>query len=172
MSAKGCKTAIGDGASKMKITGLVTVLGATLFASAVSAESPAHCYGTGEVTSPDGAVSARVTRLGRSACGESRIEMFSGDGHLLSIADYTSSDGTNGEGVVQVQWSPDSQFLVYSLSPPASRPSGHYTLAVYARKQNKVKLLPAGKPEFTFTADALEMTGGDGKPVRLPLTAP
>ena len=156
----------------MKITWFVTVLGAALsVASAASAQTPAHCYGTGEVASPDGEVSARVTRLGRSPCGESRIEMFSGDGHLLSIADYTSSDGMNGEGVVQVQWSPDSQFLVYSLSPPASRPSGHYTLAVYARKQNKVKLLPAGKPEFTFTADALEMTGGDGKPVRLPLAA-
>jgi hypothetical protein len=90
----------------------------------------------------------------------------------MSLADYTSSDGQSGEGIVQIQWSPDSQFLVYTLSPPASRPNGHYTLAVYSRKQNKVKLLPAGKPDFTFTADALEVTGPDGKPVRMPLTAP
>jgi len=142
-----------------------------LLGGAASAQAPV-CFGTGEVASPDGQLSARITRLGRSTCGESRIETFSVDGHLLSIADYTSSDGMNGEGVVQAEWSPDSQFLVYSLSPPASRPSGHYTLAVYSRKQNKVKLLPAGKPEFAFTADALEMTGGDGKPVRMKLAGP
>lgn len=142
-----------------------------LLGDVASAQTPV-CFGTGEVASPDAEISARITRVGRSSCGESRIETFSADGHLLSVADYTSSDGMNGEGIVQVQWSPDSQYLVYSLSPPASRPSGHYTLAVYSRKQNKVKLLPAGKPEFTFTADALEMTASDGKPVHMPLAGP
>lgn len=151
----------------MKITWFAAALSAALIASSASAQSPV-CFGTGEQASPDGQVSVRVTRLGRSTCGESRVETFLADGHLLSIADYTSSDGQSGEGIVQIQWSPDSQFLVYSLSPPANRPGGHYTLAVYSRKQNKVKLLPAGKPEFSFTADALQMIGGDGKPVRMP----
>jgi hypothetical protein len=156
----------------MKITWFAAAVAAALsVAPAARAQTPV-CFGSGEVTSPDGQISARITRLGRSACGESRIETFSADGHLLSIADYTSSDGQNGEGVVQAQWSPDSEFLVYSLSPPASRPNGHYTMAIYSRKKNQVKLLPAGKPEFTFTADALEMTGGDGKPVKMPLAAP
>lgn len=155
----------------MKITWFAAAFGAVLFTSCVEAQTPV-CFGTGDVASPDGEMSVRVTRLGRSTCGESRVETFSTDGHLLSVADYTSSDGQSGEGIVQVQWSPDSQFLVYSLSPPANRPGGHYTMAVYSRKQNKVKLLPAGKPEFTFTADALEMTGGDGKPVRMPLAGP
>jgi len=142
-----------------------------IFGCAARAEAPAHCFGAGDILSPDGEFSARITRLGRSACGESKVEVFSADGHLLSIADYTSSDGQTGEGVVQVQWSPDSQFLVYSLSPPANRPNGRYTLAVYARKQNKVKTLTAAKPDFTFTPDALEMIGGDGQPVRMPLAA-
>lgn len=154
----------------MKITMFAVALGVLLAAtSAVQAQTV--CFGSGEVASPDGQVSARITRLGRSTCGESRIETFAADGHLLSIADYTSSDGQNGEGVVQAQWSPDSAFLVYSLSPPASRPNGHYTMAVYSRKKNQVKLLPAGKPEFSFSSDALEMIGGDGKPVKLPLAA-
>jgi hypothetical protein len=156
----------------MKIMRFVLVFGAALSAASIRAQPLAHCFGTGEAVSPDGAISARITRSGRSACGESRVETMSADGHVLSIADYSSSDGMSGEGVVQAEWSPDSQFLVYSLSPPANRPGGHYTLAVYARKQNKVKLLPAGKPEFSFTADALEMTGGDGKTVRLPLANP
>jgi len=136
------------------------------------AETPAHCFGTGDLASPDGGISVRVTRLGRSACGESRVEVFSADGHLLSVADYTSQDGQSGEGVIQAQWSPDSQFLVYSLSPPASRPSGRYMLAIYARKHNRVKTLAAARPDFTFTADALEVVGSDGQVVRLPLAGP
>lgn len=153
----------------MKITWFAAALGAVLFTNS-AAQAQAVCFGTGEVASPDGQISVRITRTGRSTCGESRIETFSADGHFLSIADYTSSDGQSGEGVVQAQWSPDSEFLVYSLSPPANRPNGHYTMAIYSRKKNQVKLLPAGKPEFTFTADALEMIGGDGKPVKMPLT--
>lgn len=155
----------------MKISWFAAALGALLMVPQAQAQTPV-CFGNGEVASPDGQVSVRISRFGRSPCGESRVETYSADGHLLSVADYTSSDGQSGEGAVQVQWSPDSQFLVYSLSPPANRPGGHYTLAVYSRKQNKVKLLPAGKPEFTFTSDALEMVGGDGKPVRMPLAAP
>lgn len=154
----------------MKITLFAMAVGAVLV-TASATEAQTVCFGSGEVASPDGQISARVTRLGRGSCGESRIETFSADGHLLSIADYSSSDGQSGEGVVQAQWSPDSAFLVYSLSPPANRPGGHYTLAVYSRKQNQVKLLPAGKPEFSFSPDALEMIGGDGKPVKLPLAA-
>ncbi|HMA50553.1 MAG TPA: hypothetical protein VKP60_12415 [Magnetospirillaceae bacterium] len=155
----------------MKITWFAAAFGAVLFAASTAEAQAPVCFGSGEVASPDGQISVRITRQGRSTCGESRVETFSADGHMLSLADYTSSDGQSGEGVVQAEWSPDSQFLAYSLSPPANRPGGHYTMAVYSRKQNKVKLLPAGKPEFTFTADALEMVGGDGKPVRMPLAA-
>jgi hypothetical protein len=154
----------------MKVLWVAALL---VLGGAAEAQSPSagRCFGTGEVTSPDGALSARITRSGRSTCGESRVEIFLADGHLLSVADYTSSDGQGGEGVIQLAWSPDSQYLVYSLSQPANRPSGRYTLAIYARKHNKVKTLAAARPEFSFTAEALEMTGGDGQTVRLPLAA-
>ena len=154
----------------MRFPALALVL---LFGLSAQAQTSApRCFGNGEAASPDGNFSARVIRSGRTACGESRIEIYSGDGHLLTIADYTSSDGNSGEGVIQLQWSPDSRFLVYSLSQPPGRPNGAYLIGVYSGGKNKVRTLPAARPDFAFTEDALEVTGGDGKPVRLPLAGP
>jgi len=141
--------------------------------SAADAQTAApRCFGNGDVASADGAYSAHVTRSGRSACGESKIELFSADGHLLTIADYTSIDGQSGQGVIQAQWSPDSQFLVFSLTQPPGRADRPYTIGIYSSKKNKVRILPASKPEFTFTADALEISGPDGKVAKLPLANP
>lgn len=143
-----------------------------LAGGAASAQSGPRCFGTGDVASADGAFSARVTRSGRSACGESKVEIFSADGHLLIVADYTSNDGESGEGVVKAQWSPDSHYLVFSLTQPPGRSDRPYTIAIYSSEKNKVKTLPASKPEFTFTSDALEISAPDGKVARLPLASP
>jgi hypothetical protein len=135
-------------------------------------QSVGRCFGTGDVASGDGVLSARITRSGREPCGESKVEIFSTDGHLLSIVDYASPDGQSGLGVIQAQWSPDSQFLVFSLTQPPGRSDRPYTIAIYSTKKNKVKTLPAAKPEFTFTADALEIAGPDGQMAKLPLANP
>ena len=145
---------------------------ALLFLAGASAQAEPRCFGTGDVVSADGAFTARVTRSGRSTCGESKIEIFSADGHLMSVADYTSNDGNSGEGVIQAQWSPDSQFLVFSLTQPPGRADRPYTLAIYSSKKNKVKALPASKPEFSFTADALEFSDAMGQVAKLPLANP
>lgn len=141
--------------------------------SAAEAQTAApRCFGNGDVVSADGAYSAHVIRSGRSTCGESKVEVFTGDGHLLTIADYTSNDGQSGVGVIQAQWSPDSKFLVFSLTQPPGRSDRPYTIAIYSSKKNKVKTLPASKPEFAFTADALEISGPDGQVAKLPLANP
>jgi hypothetical protein len=146
-------------------------LTALLLLAGVSAEAQTgpRCFGTGDVVSADGAYTARITRTGRSTCGESKIEIFTADGHLMIVADYTSNDGQGGMGVIQAQWSPDSQFLVFSLTQPPGRADRPYTLGIYSSKKNKVKALPASKPEFTFSADALEISGITGQVERLPL---
>jgi len=136
------------------------------------AQTGPRCFGTGDVASADGAYTARIVRTGRTTCGESKIEIFTADGHLLTIADYTSNDGQSGQGVIQAQWSPDSQFLVLSLTQPPGRADRPYTVAIYSSKKNKVKALPASKPEFSFSADALEFSGASGQVERLPLSAP
>jgi hypothetical protein len=156
---------------KFSLTALFLLAGCWSAAEAQTATGP-HCFGTGEVASADGAYSAHVIRSGRSACGESKIEVFSADGHLLTVADYTSIDGQSGEGVIQAQWSPDSQFLVFSLTQPPGRSDRPYTVGIYSTQKNKVKTLPVSRPEFTFTADALEISGLDGQVAKLPLANP
>lgn len=153
------------------LTAALFLLAAGTAADAQTAAGP-RCFGNGDVVSADGAYSAHVLRSGRSTCGESKIEVFTADGHLLTIVDYTSNDGQSGEGVIQAQWSPDSKFLVFSLTQPPGRADRPYTIAIYSSKKNKVKTLPASKPEFTFTADALEISGPDGQVAKLPLANP
>jgi len=149
---------------------------ALLFLAGVSAQAQTQagprCFGTGDVVSADGAYTAHILRTGRTTCGESKIEIFTADGHLLTIADYTSNDGQSGQGAIQAQWSPDSQFLVISLTQPPGRADRPYTVAIYSSKKNKVKTLPASKPEFSFSADALEFSGLSGQIERLPLANP
>ena len=157
----------------MKFSLTVLTLLASCWSAATLAQTAGpRCFGTGDVLSADGAYSARVSRSGRTTCGESKIEIFSADGHLLTVADYTSHDGQSGEGVIQAQWSPDSQYLVFSLTQPPGRTDRPYTIAIYSTKKNKVKTLPASKPEFTFTSDALEISGPDGQMAKLPLANP
>jgi len=155
----------------MKLSLIALLLLAGLSAEVADAAETAgpRCFGTGDVVSADGALTARVTRSGRATCGESKIEIFSADGHLLAIVDYTSNDGQGGEGVIQAQWSPDSQFLVFSLTQPPGRADRPYTVGIYSSKKNKVKTLPASKPEFSFAAGALEISGVSGQVERLPL---
>ena len=153
----------------------VFLIASMLLAGTAAAETPAagpRCFGTGDVVSTDGALTARITRTGRATCGESKIEIFTADGHLLTMADYTSNDGQGGTGVIQAQWSPDSQFLVFSLTQPPGRADRPYTIGIFSSKKNKVKTLPAGKPEFTFVDGALEIAAANGQVERMALANP
>ncbi len=47
---------------------------------------------------------------------ESRVVIRSSTGDTLNSQDYSSPRGSNGYYVVTAQWSPDSQFFVFSLS--------------------------------------------------------
>ena len=152
---------------RLSLIALLVLAGAS-----AQAQTGPRCFGTGDVVSANGAYSAHILRTGRTTCGESKIEIFTADGHLLTIADYTSNDGQSGQGAIQAQWSPDSQFLVISLTQPPGRADRPYTVAIYSSKKNKVKTLPASKPEFSFSADALEFSGVSGQVERLPLATP
>ena len=145
---------------------------ALLLLAGASARAEPRCFGTGDVVSADGAYTARITRSGRATCGESKIEIFTADNHLLTVADYTSNDGQSGEGVIQAQWSPDSQFLVFSLTQPPGRTDRPYTIGIFSSKKNKVKTLPAGKPEFSFADGALEISAANGQVERMALANP
>jgi len=139
------------------------------------AQSKPPCLGSRDIASPDGKVIAHVTRGGRGTCGESKIEMFEADGHLLLDADYGSNDGEHGSGIVLAGWSDDSRYFVFSLSDQEDRAPFHYRVDVYRREGNHLRPLNTPKltqPSFSFSAgDMLEVTEEGGNRVSVPLKA-
>jgi hypothetical protein len=68
---------------------------------------------------------------------ESRVVVRSVDGDTLNSFDHSSPRGMNGYYVDTAQWSPDSQFFVYSLvSSGGHSPWSHPTM-VYSVKHNR-----------------------------------
>jgi hypothetical protein len=145
-------------------------LAALLSASAVGAASP--CFGSRDLASPDGALVLQALRLGRGGCGEVTLEIQDQDGRLLLTADFTSSDGEHGEGLIDAVWSRDSQFLVLSLGGAGTPPNSGVLIEVYRRASNKLVALDGldgGKgivvadPAFTLTdSDVLVLRGANG----------
>jgi hypothetical protein len=89
---------------------------------------------------------------------ESRVVIRSVAGSTLNSHNHSSPRGANGYYVDQAQWSPDSQFFVYSLvSSGGHSPWSHPTM-VYSVQANRFANLSAmidGKPllseKFQFT---------------------
>ncbi len=90
---------------------------------------------------------------------ESRVVIRSVAGSTLNSHNHSSPRGANGYYVDQAQWSPDSQFFVYSLvSSGGHSPWSHPTM-VYSVQANRFANLSAmidGRPllseKFQFTA--------------------
>jgi hypothetical protein len=139
--------------------------------SVAMAQTPrSACLGSRDLTSPDGALIAHVTRSGRGNCGESKLEIFEADGHLLLTADYGSSDGEHGEGVAMAAWSADSRFFVFSLVDEADKAATRYRLDFFRRDTNKLRPITVLAPDLKVTqpsfkfgdGDALEVAGEQG----------
>jgi hypothetical protein len=69
---------------------------------------------------------------------ESRLVFRSNDGTALTSHDYSSPRGTNGYYVFHGQWSPDSQYFVFSLSSSGGHSPWSFPTKVYAVKKNLI----------------------------------
>ncbi len=69
---------------------------------------------------------------------ESRLVFRSSDGTTLTSQDYSSPRGTNGYYVFHGQWSPDSQYFVFSLSSSGGHSPWSFPTKVYAVKKNLI----------------------------------
>lgn len=141
-----------------------------LSAGAVSAQNKPACLGSKDVVSPDGALTAHITRGGRGNCGESKVEILQEDGHLQLTADYESSDGEHGSGIIMAAWSADSRYFAYSLVNSDDHAPWHFRIDFFRRDTNKLRPLSVAapgiaitQPGFNFTGDnALEVIGDKG----------
>jgi hypothetical protein len=69
---------------------------------------------------------------------ESRVVFRSSDGTTLTSQDYSSPRGTNGYYVFHGQWSPDSQYFVFSMSSSGGHSPWSFPIKVYAAKKNLI----------------------------------
>jgi hypothetical protein len=68
---------------------------------------------------------------------ESRVVIRSAAGDTLNSQDYSSPRGSNGYYVVTAQWSPDSQFFVFSLSSSGGHSPWSFPMKVYGLQKNQ-----------------------------------
>jgi hypothetical protein len=111
--------------------------------------------------SPDKALRALVlpsdVSLDTTPDMESRVVIRSSRGDTLTSEDYSSPRGMNGHYVYRAQWSPDSQFFVYSMISSGGHSPWSFPILVYGRKSSRIAEFSdmiEGKPtlsgEFSF----------------------
>src|SRR5262245_24810044 len=84
--------------------------------------------------SPDGALVAVVSSVNqREATAESEVRVQTASGKVLARRSYRSEDGEHGFGVTKAQWTPDSQFFVYSLESSGGHQPWHAPVQYFSR---------------------------------------
>src|SRR5260370_3933689 len=97
-----------------------------------------------EYTAPDGGVRVVVVPVSKEAGRseyESRIEIKSNDGKIACALDYSSEDNEHGFGVVKAEWTPDSQYFVFSLTSSGGHQAWHAPTQFLNRKDGRVRTL-------------------------------
>ena len=100
---------------------------------------PVKCPG---VTSPDQQLRACVLSVGRHPnppFNESRVEIRDITGVVLANKDFKSPDGEHGRNVQKAEWSPDSQFFVFSTASSGGHSPWHWQTYFYDRKRKDFK---------------------------------
>lgn len=97
-----------------------------------------------EYTAPDGSLRVVVAPVSKEAGRseyESRIEFRSIDGKIACVLDYSSEDSEHGFGVVKAEWTPDSQYFVFSLTSSGGHQAWHAPTQFFSRKDRKIRTL-------------------------------
>ncbi len=109
---------------------------------------------------------------------ESRVVIRTVDGNTLNSINHASPRGMNGYYVDVAQWSPDSQFFVYSMASSGGHSPWSHPTVVYSVEHNRFEQLSdmiGGKPllsekfqfagEHELTATTWKQEGAPDQPV-------
>lgn len=90
--------------------------------------------------SPDGSRVARIvsTVAGRHPGTESRVEIATRSGRILTTRSYISKDGEHGYGVMQAAWTPNGRFFVWMLQSSGGHSPWHGPMDFWSRQYNCV----------------------------------
>lgn len=92
------------------------------------------------IVSPDGALRAIIIPVVHPKIStESRVEFRKSDGTLLWTKDYSSPHGDQGYGVGMAQWTPDSQYFVYTIWSTGGHQPYSAPTFFYSRQNDRVR---------------------------------
>jgi hypothetical protein len=97
-----------------------------------------------QYTAPDGGLHVVVVPVGKEAGRseyESRIEFQSSDGKIACALDYSSPDSEHGFGVVKAEWTPDSQYFIFSLTSSGGHQAWHSPTQFLSRRDGTIRSL-------------------------------
>ena len=129
--------------------------------------------------SPDEELWAVINPTGGGS--EHRIEVENPKGGVIVSTDHGSPDGQHGRSVLHADWTPDSQFFIYSTASSGGHSAWHFNTFVYVRRTNKIYELdeiigPLVDPMFDvsppnkFHSKRLNPNGGvDAEPIEVRL---
>ena len=123
----------------MKLLTIVLVSIISLAALAESSKNKTSTY-----LAPNGGVRVLVVPVGKEAGRadyESRIEFRAADNNLLCTLDFSSEDAEHGYGLVKAEWTPDSQYFVFSLASSGGHQAWHAPTEFYSQRDGTVRSL-------------------------------
>jgi hypothetical protein len=134
-------------------------------------------YGKIIHVSPDEELWAVINPTGSGS--EDRIEVKEPKRGTLASRDHSSPDGQHGRSILHADWTPDSQFFIYSTASSGGHSAWHFNTFAYVRRTNKIYQLddiigPLVDPMFDvsspnrFHSKRLNPDGGvDAEPIEL-----
>ena len=128
----------------MRATLLLVFLTVSVMMAVESHESARQEKHQKRYNAPDGGLAALVTPISKEAGRseyESRIEFESTDDRIGCAIDYSSADSEHGFGVVKAEWTPDSQYFVYSLTSSGGHQAWHAPTQFLSREDGKIRTL-------------------------------
>ena len=117
-------------------------LSSFIIACAQQPPTPPHPITCPGVTSPDQQLRACVLSVGRHPnppFNESSVEIRDMTGAVLATKGFKSPDGEHGRNVQKTEWSPDSQFFVFSTASSGGHSPWHWQTYFYDRKRKVFK---------------------------------
>jgi hypothetical protein len=114
---------------------------------------------THKYVSPDRKLQALVIPAGKAGDWrtENRVEIRDVRGKSLLTKSFVSKDGEHGYIVYRADWTPDSQFFVFSVYSSGGHSPWNSPTYFYCRSDNRLRLLddyigPVTDPDFELSA--------------------
>jgi hypothetical protein len=127
----------------MKSRNLAYGLTAAVGLIRIAPQGNATCLGTTNFQSPDGRLTARITQIEHTGCGESEIGFVDQSNRVLASSDYRSNDGGHGLIIEKAAWTPDSRFFVFSTYSSGGHQPYNSPIFVFARQRGTI--VPLGR---------------------------